>query len=151
MRTGTPTIGAMALAEVETCHAFFCDWYAGRTRGAAALDARLAAFSPDFTRIAPDGRIVRFADLSRFLGERRSEETETGFAIRIEDGRVIWENPSAALVSYIEHQIAGDQTSRRLSTAFFLAKAEAPMGVVWRHLQETLIDPPESGGHSRPN
>ena len=135
------SLGARALVEVETCHAFFVDWYAGRLGGGPALAARLAAFSPAFRRIAPDGRIVDYAELATFLGARRADEETTGFAIRIEDGRVLWESADAALISYVERQFSRQGENRRRSRALFVAAPEAPTGVVWLHLQETTIDP----------
>ncbi|GGD22809.1 hypothetical protein [Aureimonas glaciei] len=137
-------LGALALAEVVACHAFFVDWYAGRL-GEAALTDRLTAFSPDFLRIAPDGREVRFADLDGFLSARRAAKPDN-FAIRIEDGHTVWQDDRAALVSYVEYQQTGALETRRRSTALFLACPTAPHGVLWRHLQETTIQPNGSAG-----
>ncbi|BDA84380.1 hypothetical protein Sa4125_19220 [Aureimonas sp. SA4125] len=146
MTAGHPDLGAAALVEVAACHAFFVDWYAGRLEEAALSD-RLAAFSPDFLRIAPDGRQVRFADLSMFLSARRVA-TAPDFAIRIEDGHTVWRDDRAALVSYVERQSAGQVETCRQSTALFIACPTAPLGVLWRHLQETTIQPNGPAGHS---
>ena len=112
---GAASIGMQALQEVQLCHAFFVDWYAGRIDD-AALAERLTAFSPDFLRIAPDGRLVAFADLRGFLESRRAAEAETVFSIAIHDGAIVWESRQAALVSYVEEQTSRGSVSRRRST-----------------------------------
>ena len=148
---GALSVGRRALEEVTLSHTFFEDWFAGRVNG-SALAARLEAFSPDFIRIAPDGRTVAFADLRDFLSERRSEESGAVFSIHIAEGAVVWETVEVALVSYVEEQSSHGVFSRRRSTALFVAAPNAPLGVQWRHLQETMIDPPQPGGNRpRPN
>jgi hypothetical protein len=139
-------LGALALAEVLACHAFFVDWYAGRL-AEQTLPDRLTAFSPEFLRIAPDGREVRFADLAGFLSARRAA-TPDNFAIRIEDGHTVWQDDRAALVSYVECQQTGAFETRRRSTALFLACPSVPHGVLWRHLQETTLHPNGSAGNA---
>ncbi|MCW4115219.1 hypothetical protein NPA31_009640 [Aurantimonas sp. MSK8Z-1] len=145
MSAGPARLGRLAIEEVRLCHAFFEDRFAGRADpDATAL--RLAAFSPEFRRIAPDGGVVAYADLRAFLETRSAEEAGTGLAIRIEETAVVWENADAALVSYVEHQTSRSATSRRHATALFTAAPHSPAGVQWRHLQETLIPSPRTGG-----
>ena len=84
MTAATRTLGEQALTEVEAAHAFFADWFTGRIRDRAVLEARLAAFDPAFVRISPEGKIVTAADLAALLDRRRLEE-DAAFSIAIED------------------------------------------------------------------
>ncbi|ORE97933.1 hypothetical protein [Aurantimonas sp. 22II-16-19i] len=150
MTTAARTLGENALAEVEAAHAFFADWFTGRIRDPAVLETRLSTFDPAFVRISPEGRIVTAADLAALLGRRRLEEDEA-FSITIEDGGIVFEGSDAALVTYVERQSSKGTETRRRATAFFLAAPAAPNGVVWRHLQETMMvstQPTPIGGRS---
>lgn len=150
MTTATRTLGEKALSEVEAAHTFFADWFTGRIWDTASLEARLSAFDPAFVRISPEGRIVTAADLAALLDRRRLKE-DAAFSIAIEDGGIVFDGADAALVTYVERQVSRGAESRRRATALFLASPTAPNGVVWRHLQETMMvstQPAPIGGRS---
>ena len=56
------------------------------------------------------------------------------------DPRTIWAGEGAVLLEYTEQQYRDGRTTRRRSTALFLANPAAPCGVEWRHLQETWME-----------
>ena len=62
------------------------------------------------------------------------------FRIAIHDIRTIREDGESVLLQYIEEQYRDGETTRRLSIALFETASQAPLGVVWRYLQETWID-----------
>ena len=98
-----------------------------------------AAIGQDFRMISPDGTIEeREAVVS--VDKRRAREPRADFTIGVLDPRAIWASDGAVLLEYTEQQYRDGRTTRRRSTALFLASPAAPRGVVWRHLQETWME-----------
>jgi hypothetical protein len=96
------------------------------------------AIGGDFRIISPDGAIEeRDAIISSIRNARGSRGLD--FAIIALDPHAIWAGGKAVLLEYTEQQYRAGRTTRRRSTALFLADPAAPRGVVWRHLQETWM------------
>jgi hypothetical protein len=123
-----------ALQEVKDRHVFFADWLAGRI-AETALDSAMRCFSPDFRRIAPDGREMDRAALTAWLAARRGIMPKS-FAIETADLQVVLDTAACAVVGYREIQ-PGQTPPVRISTAIFVPEEAAPNGVAWLHVQET--------------
>jgi hypothetical protein len=133
-------IAELAWRDVVALHAFFERWF--RADGdAEAFDACERALASDFRMIGPDGNAHgRTSVIDRVKGARGTAPAD--FRIDVEDAAAIWVGQGAVLLEYTERQYRDGRSTRRRSSALFLAEAGAPNGVVWRHLQETWIDPP---------
>jgi hypothetical protein len=130
-------IAEQAWREVVALHAFFEAWLRA---GSALTDLSECegALGPDFRMIGPNGAAEeRAAVLSWIKVARGSRPAD--FAISVLDPLTVWANENAVLLEYTEQQYRDGETTRRRSTALFLASPSAPRGVEWRHLQETWI------------
>lgn len=132
-------LAAQAVREVVERHDFFVAWFTGRA-DEAEMEQSARAFAQDFRRIGPEGRVQDArAVIAMLRGAQRSRAP--GFAIRVEVVEARLLGAGLALVLYDEHQaMDGARTARRAS-AVLSPDASAPLGVSWRHLQETWIDP----------
>jgi len=137
--SATHSPGAKAVAEVRARHAFFAEWFAGRSEE-GRLDTAMTAFAADFRHVAPDGVERDRTQLASLLETLRGSRPEAGFDIAVEFPRVVFESADGAVVTYVEVQSRGDPP-RRISTAVFTVDARAPHGVLWRHVQETRLAP----------
>lgn len=127
-----------AWAEVVARHAFFVDWFTGQAPESAMEDTT-RCFAPDFHMIAPDGgQLDRDAVLSMLQGAGGSRKSGP-FAIEVEMRRTIQPSADLALIVYDELQRTDAGRTARRSTALFSPDADAPGGVVWRHLHESWI------------
>jgi hypothetical protein len=136
--TSPSSLVDQAWREVVALHAFFESWL--REGGHAGLDfsEAEAAIGRDFRMVSPDGTIGdREEIVSSIRGERGTREPD--FRIIAVDPKAVWAGDGAVLLEYTEQQYRAGRTTRRRSTALFLADPAAPRGVVWRHLQETWM------------
>jgi hypothetical protein len=124
---------ADAIREVHALHAAFESRFTGRRRD---LERCAKALAPDFRMVTPEGvRRSREAVLAALEAAAASPD----FRIAISEATPIWQTQDSVLLQYIEEQYREGRTTRRLSTALFTAKPEAPCGVVWRYLHETWM------------
>ena len=127
-----------AWQEVVELHDFFGEWLRGDAP-AGDFSRAEAAIGKDFRMVSPDGKIDESAavlvSIKAAHGSRPSPYTMV-----VQDPRTIWAGEGAVLLEYTEQQYRDGRTTRRRSTALFLASPSAPRGVVWRHLQETWLD-----------
>ena len=123
-----------AAAEIDVLHRRLQAWV--RAEGEAAADAVLAHFDEGYSMVTPTGKMLSFADFAGAFPAMRG--TRPGLIMEISDVVVRHEEARAALVTYRERQIMGEQRTDRLSTALLLDRADRPTPV-WRHLQETLL------------
>jgi len=89
--------------------------------------------------ISPDGKIEESAAVLAWIKGAHGGRPSP-FTIEVLDPRTIWAEENAVLLEYTEQQYRDGRTTRRRSTALFLANPSTPCGVEWRHLQETWID-----------
>lgn len=127
---------AAARAEVINRHAFFVGWFTGRLPD-AAMEQSARSFAPDMQMIGPSGGLATGREVIAMLQGLKAKR-DPDFAIRVE---VLAERRlgDMALIVYDEHQILNGAKTARRASALFSADANAPEGVVWRHLQETWI------------
>ena len=127
-------LSASAAREVVELHALFVELFTGRSRDFSRCEA---VFSSDLEMVTPEGlRVTRSQIMERFKRARASAD----FRITIHDIRPIREDGESVLLQYIEEQYRDGETTRRLSIALFETASQAPLGVVWRYLQETWIE-----------
>jgi len=128
------SLTAAAAREVVELHAFIVDLFTGRSSDFSRCEA---VFSSDLEMVTPEGlRVPRAQIMERFKKARARAD----FRITIHDIKPIREDGESVLLQYIEEQYRDGKTTRRLSIALFEAASQAPLGVVWRYLQETWID-----------
>ena len=131
-------------AEVEALHAFFQGWFTGERPRTNEELARLEnALGAEFELLGPDGDV---ADRSAVIdaveaGHGAASEGEAPDRIDIENVDARFERDGVCLLVYEEHQRTAGSWRGRRSTALFEAAADAPGGVVWRHLHETWLEP----------
>ena len=134
----SPSLADLAWNEVVALHAFFETWLR-ESESVMNFSEVEAAIGRDFRLISPDGKIdEREAVLPWIRNARGSRGAD--FRIVATDPRAIWAGDAAVLLEYTEQQYRNGRTTRRRSTALFLANPAAPRGVEWRHLQETWIE-----------
>jgi hypothetical protein len=135
--SSTSRIADLAGQEVVALNAFFAAWL---REGDAPMDFSEVeqAIGGDFRIISPDGSTEEREEvLSSIRNSRGSRGAD--FRIEVLDPRTIWTGESAVLLEYTEQQYRAGRTTRRRSTALFLANPSAPRGVAWHHLQETWL------------
>jgi hypothetical protein len=133
-------LAARAIREAGELHAFFVAWFRAGDGPRPDFARCEAALAPDFRMVTPDGAVHdRAAVISRL---RAAVGTAPGdFAIDILQPAVAWQSDGAVLLEFVEQQYRAGRTTRRRSTGLFTDQPGAPHGVVWRHLQETWLEP----------
>jgi hypothetical protein len=136
--SNSPSLADRAWQEVVELHDFFGEWLRGDAP-AGDFSRAEGAIGKDFRMISPDGKIDESAAVLAWIkgahGSRPSPHT-----IAVLDPHTIWAGESGVLLEYTEQQYRDGRTTRRRSTALFLANPAAPCGVEWRHLQETWME-----------
>ncbi len=131
-------IAELAWREVVALHQFFEAWFRA-DGGAPDFASCERALSAEFRMVAPNGEVhdrdTVIERLRRALGTFPSD-----FRIVVIDPAAIWASDRAVLLEYTEEQYRDGLSTRRRSTAFFLASPTSPRGVEWRHLQETWME-----------
>jgi hypothetical protein len=131
-------LAAAVLREVNEFHAFLADWFSGRTAAdSGILAAQAQRFAADMQYISPTGGRVDAATIEQVLGEAHG--SEPSIVIEIRNATVRRADAASVLVTYEEHQTGGVQDNSRLTTALFVAKADAPNGVGWFHVHEVWL------------
>lgn len=130
------TIDAVS-AEIRRLHSAFEGWFRGSE--AVDFDGIERSLADDFTFVPPNGEPVERA---RLLEGLRRSFGENPIGIRIERPVVHWEQNDAILATYEEWHEHPDHETARRSTVLFTRDAAAPGGLLWRHVQETWIQPP---------
>ena len=131
--------------EIRELHEFFAAWFRGDLENEDEVFARCAAvMAEDFFLIGPGG-ILRNRD--ELLGDLRAAHgcrpaSYGRFEIWTTDLRIRPLGDGRAMALYEEHQRRGEETTRRISTAVFIAAPDAPNGVLWEHVHETWLDRP---------
>ncbi|MEM8663899.1 MAG: hypothetical protein AAGF49_07225, partial [Pseudomonadota bacterium] len=129
-----------AIREVVERHDAFVTWFTGRGDDSVYADMELV-FAPGFVLISPDASVAdRHAVMTMLAGARGARPAD--FEITVSDAKAMWSTADAVVIAYIEHQVLAGQRTKRQSTALFTREPAAPNGVVWQHVHETWITPP---------
>jgi hypothetical protein len=136
--SASPSLADRAWQEVVQLHDFFFSWLRGEAP-AGDFSRAETAIGGDFRMISPDGTIEESAAVLAWIRGAHGSRPAP-FTIAVLDPRTIWTGEGAVLLEYTEQQYRDGRTTRRRSTALFLANPAAPCGVEWRHLQETWME-----------
>ena len=122
--------------DVLSTHALIRDWLSGDATAPEYCAQLLARFSPAFTMVAPGGKQLDHAGLTKFF--RAAGGSRPGLQMRLSDLVVIQDSAAGAIVSYRECQsLPGGENTERLSTVVY---DKTPAGaLLWRHLHETWV------------
>lgn len=143
------TIGDQSRREVAQLHQFFIDWFNARLEDSDAVFRRVEqAFHRDFSMVLPSGSTIdRRSVLEQIRAAHGSADHERPIKIEVVDLATHVDGADGALVSYEERQFAGVVLqNRRISSAYFVPASDAPSGVQWRRLHETLLSAGLSAG-----
>ncbi|MBD9597381.1 hypothetical protein IB270_31615 [Ensifer sp. ENS05] len=132
---------AKASAEIIEFHRFFVAWYNSATASKEDFSRCEQVLGAGFHIVPPSGAIFDRAQTIELIRSNYAS-FHGDFAITIEDIQLRWEAGSFALLTYVEAQRRGGDTSRRLATALFEECSSAPCGVQWQHLHETWVQVP---------
>ena len=127
--------------EVVRLHEFFVEWFNSDLEDTDGVFSRVeSAFHRDFSMVLPDGSTIdRETTLAQIRSAHGSADLDQPSRIEIVDVETHFVGADVALVSYEERQFAGGALqNRRASTACFVTAADAPNGVRWLRLHETL-------------
>lgn len=124
--------------EIEGLHAFFQGWLGGELPAGPESFARMEeAMARDFTFVTTGGELLDRAAVVE--GVRSAHGARPGLRIEIRDPRLLhaWEDRRLAV--YEEWQEDADGRSARTSTVLFRRSEDAPTGLAWVHVHETMI------------
>ena len=131
-------LASAALKDVYDFHAFLAEWYSGRSlAGASTLADQRRRFAPDMQYISPHGDTFDGSDIESMLAGAYG--TEPTISIAVHNATVRRAGVGSVLVTYEELQTGGSQDTRRLTTALFVPKPDAPNGVGWFHVHEVWL------------
>ena len=107
----------------------------------AAMADTARAFAPDMQMIGPSGGLATGPQVVAMLqGLKNKRGPDFAIRVALQAERMVGD---MALIVYDEHQVIDGARTARRASALFSADANAPEGVVWRHLQETWVTTPE--------
>ena len=131
-------LSRLLLREIVDLHAAFEKWFRGEL---TTMERMAAAMHPDLVFVSPAGqRHDRKAVLQLLQAARGARSVRISVRAR----HVHRCSAHSALATYEEHQVYPTHKTARLATAQFLHAPGAPGGVLWRHVHETWIVPPEA-------
>ena len=118
---------------VNETHVELEGWFSGLEPG--VLPVLLARFSPQFSMIAPSGKLLDADGVEALFEQLRG--ARPGLKITLSEFQGITLHATGAVVSYREQQEAhnGPRTDRRATVVF---EKTADGKVLWRHLHETF-------------
>ena len=132
-------ISHRAAREVRELHALFQAWFTGRVPKSSECFARVElAWPTHFTMVTPQGERVESAALLESTFEQHGNYPSQ--KIRIEKLSVTHSfNPGIAVVVYEEWHVDESETEGRLCSATLVTQPEAPNGVQWLHIHESVL------------
>lgn len=126
--------GTAAKQAIFDLHVVLEAWFNGV--GPTDPGDMLRHFAPGFRIVSPAGRAMTYEVFTAALPGLRG--SRAGLAMEISDVELRYFEAASALVSYVERQTQGFDTTIRLSTAL-LVRHVGIAHPVWVHLQETWI------------
>ncbi len=132
-----------ARREIVELHNFFVSWFVDDGQPEPDFSRFETAMAADMTMIPPSGAVLdRVAVVHHVRAARGTVDRD--FRIEIDDVRAHIEDERGILVSYVEAQWRNGQQTRRHSSVFLTRNATAPLGLEWRYLHETWLQPPNN-------
>lgn len=133
---------ARSEVEVRRLHEFFVDWFSDdREHPLMKLAYVEDVLHRDFSMVLPTGETIdRTVALEQIRAAHASATGADHIDIEIVDHFTLAVEQDAALVTYQERQSTGGLLQNaRISTAYFVRAPDAPQGVQWYRLHETLL------------
>lgn len=126
--------------EVLRIHKYFVNWINGRVSRDSFGDEAEAAWDSNLTLIKVSGELVLRAQLTDEIIDLYGtyKDKSPQFSMSVRSLEVLHANDNFCLLAYEE--IHGLDQSTRQCSALFLKNPEAPEGVAWAHIHETLLE-----------
>ena len=123
--------------EIESLHAFFCEWFGGRMPQAQFHAQFMQRFDPGLVFIPPAGHYFGLNDLGEAV--RKGYGSNPDFRVQIRNVRVLREMDGFVLATYEEWQrnalASTPPDNGRLATVLF----EMGEPLRWHHIHETWL------------
>ena len=118
---------------VKETHVEIEGWFSGLEPG--VLPVLLARFSPQFSMIAPNGKVLDAQGVETLFEQLRG--ARPGLKITLSEFKGLALHAGAAVISYreLQEEHNGNRSDRRATVVFEKA---ADGKVLWRHLHETF-------------
>ena len=127
--------------EILEIHQFFQGWFNGQVSDDEKILNRLTrVLAKDFTIINPAGRLIHRDDLISMI--QAAYHTHKGMRIWIENVQILHKIGEITIAAYEEWQIIGREVTVRLTTATFKFQPGAPNELIWLHVHESWMHPP---------
>jgi hypothetical protein len=125
--------------EIMELHQFFTDWFTGHIENSdTAFNRCVEVLAPGFSIISPHtGAITERENL--LVGLRESYNARPGIQIWIENVKIHHQKGGVILATYEEWQKYQQETTARISSAWFETASSTPNGLRWLHVHETWI------------
>ena len=133
--------------DVVELHKFFVVWFRGGCEKSEGYFRQrfTSRFAQDFEYVLPGGDLLRLEELTGVLYDAYASSPD--FEIKIQDVQTRYAGGSTrdgdlAIVRYQELQkgaLNSAENNARISSAVMKLDSDAPNGVVWLHLHETLL------------
>lgn len=137
------TLFETARREIVELHDFFVRWFVEDGQPAPDFSRFETAMAADMTMIPPSGAVLDRAAVIHHVRAARGT-VNRDFRIAIDDVRAHIEDERGIVVSYVEAQWRNGQYTRRRSSVFLTRSPAAPLGLEWRYLHETWLQPPNN-------
>jgi hypothetical protein len=126
-----------AQREIDELLAFFQQWYRGEIpNNQATFDRLEGVLHENFTIVTPDGETLERYSITSDI--RRMHGVDPEARVWATDIHEIYKYQHASVYSYEEHQFVAGNADVRVSTAVFVRDDDAPNGLVWLRVHETL-------------
>ncbi len=132
-----------ARREIVELHDFFVRWFVDDDRPAPDFARFETAMAADMTMIPPSGAVLDRAAVVHHVRAARGA-VDKDFRIGIDDVHAHIEDERGILVSYVEAQWRNGEQTRRRSSVLLSRNEAAPLGLEWRYLHETWLQPPNN-------
>lgn len=132
------TLQLLAKNEISAFAIFYQDWLNGQVpKSDFHFRLNQNILSPNFKFVTPDGSILTKSNVGPALMDQHGSNPHL---IKIEDKNVtvIFENEERVILMYDEHHIQQNQTTILTTTAEFEKWPDAPEGVRWVWIRETI-------------
>ncbi|MHC5027034.1 MAG: hypothetical protein ACYTGR_09790 [Planctomycetota bacterium] len=125
--------------EVRDLHVFFEGWFKGSLPRTPEAFARFDDMTtPDFHLVTPAGRVVGKSRLEAMLESEHGSWNQGQHRIWIANYTERARATEILLATYEEHQEHNGAATCRLSSVLFQVAPEAPNGLRWMHVHETM-------------
>jgi hypothetical protein len=124
--------------EIRQLHDFFVGYYTGTREDFERVEA---ALDPDFELIHPSGEITDRKAVLDGIDSTAGSYDPGAFEIEIRNVEPVEVCDRRALVRYEEWQTTPEETTGRLSTAYFSPAETSVATAQWHYLQETWLEP----------